>query len=60
MAQSYEKPQQIIEWYYKDDKRLSEVRQNVMEEQIVEWLLQRAIVTTENTSFNAVMNPNEA
>ena len=56
MAKSYEKPEQVIEWYYKDENRLKDVRQMTMEEQVTEWLLEKATITTENVDFNTVMN----
>ena len=56
MAQSYDSPAQVIEWYYKDDNRLTDVKQAVMDEQVVDWLLAKATVTTENVDFDAVMN----
>jgi trigger factor len=56
MAQSYENPAQVIEWYYKDENRLKDVRQMTMEEQVTEWLLAKATVTTENVDFQTAMN----
>jgi trigger factor len=56
MSKSYENPAQILEWYYKDESRLKDVRQMTMEEQVTDWLLAKAIVTTENVDFNTVMN----
>lgn len=56
MAKSYENPAQVVEWYYKDENRLKDVRQMTMEEQVTELLLSKATVTTENVDFNTVMN----
>lgn len=56
MAKSYEKPEQVIEWYYKDQNRLKDVRQMTMEEQVTDWLLEKATLTTENVDFQSVMN----
>jgi trigger factor len=56
MAKSYENPAQVLEWYYKDESRLKDVRQMTMEEQVTELLLSKATVTTENVDFNTVMN----
>jgi trigger factor len=56
MSKSYENPAQILEWYYKDESRLKDVRQMTMEEQVTDWLLAKATVTTENVDFNTVMN----
>ena len=56
MAQSYENPAQVVEWYYKDKNRLKDVIQMTMEEQVTGWLLENATITTENVDFNTVMN----
>ncbi len=56
MAKSYENPAQVVEWYYKDENRLKDVRQMTMEEQVTEWLLAKATVTTENVDFQTAMN----
>jgi trigger factor len=56
MAKSYENPTQVVEWYYKDENRLKDVRQMTMEEQVTDFLLEKATVTTENADFNTVMN----
>lgn len=56
MAKSYENPAQVVEWYYKDENRLKDVRQMTMEEQVTDFLLAKATVTTENVDFNTVMN----
>lgn len=39
MAQSYEDPQAVLNWYYQDKSRLSGVEALVLEDQVVEWLL---------------------
>jgi trigger factor len=56
MAQSYDTPAQVIEWYFKDENRLTDVKQAVMDQQVVDWLLAKATVTTENVDFDTVMN----
>lgn len=56
MAKSYEKPEQVVEWYYKDENRLKDVRQMTMEEQVTDFLLSKATITTENVDFQTVMN----
>ncbi len=55
MAQSYERSQDVINWYYSDENRLNEIRQLVLEDQTVEWIVERAKVTDEKVSFDAIM-----
>ena len=54
-AQSYEKPEEVVAWYYQDADRLREVRSLVMEENIVEWVLGKAQVSDEPTSMETLM-----
>jgi trigger factor len=56
MAKSYERPEDVINWYYSDEKRLDDVRQMVLEDQTVEWLLAQAKVADETVSFSSVMD----
>lgn len=55
MAKSYERSQDVINWYYSDEKRLKEVQQMVLEDQTVDWLLSQAKVTDEKVSFDDIM-----
>lgn len=55
MAQSYEDPEQVVNWYYGDQKRLAEVEQMVLEDATVAWVLDKVSVTDEPVSFKDVM-----
>lgn len=55
MSRNYERPQDVIDWYYRDENRLSDVQQMVLEDQAVEWLTSQAKVTNRPMSFNDVM-----
>ena len=45
----------VVSWYYKDDKRLSDVRQMVLEDQAVEWVMSQATVNDQIMSFHDAM-----
>jgi trigger factor len=55
MANSYEKPEDVINWYYADDSRLDDVRQIVLEDQAVEWVVNKAKLSDEAVKFDEVM-----
>ncbi len=55
MANSYERPEDVIDWYYSDETRLNEIKQMVLEDQAVDWIVSQAQVTEENVSFDDVM-----
>ncbi|MGZ8950254.1 MAG: trigger factor [Methylobacter sp.] len=56
MAKSYERPSDVIEWYYSDQSRLNDVRQMVLENQTIDWLVAQAKVSDEVISFSDAMN----
>ena len=56
MAKSYERPEDVVKWYYSDEKRLDDVRQMVLEDQVIEWLITQAKVTDETVKFSDVMD----
>lgn len=56
VASTYERPEDVINWYYTDRNRLAEVESLVLENQVVEWVLKEADVTESKSSFNDLMN----
>ena len=57
LAESYEKPQEVIDYYYSDKKYLAPVENVVLEDQVVDWVLDQARVEDAASSFEEVMNP---
>ena len=57
ISSTYESPPAIVSLYYSDEKLLSNVQNVVLEEQAVEWVLERAKVKTRSASFSEVMKP---
>lgn len=55
LAASYEESAQVVEWYYSNKERLSEVEAVVLEDIIVDWVMERAKVNEISASFNDVM-----
>ena len=56
MAKSYERPKDVIDWYYSDESRLNDVRQMVLENQTIDWLVAQAKVTDQAIDFNNAMS----
>lgn len=54
-AQSYEDPSEVVGWYYQDPSRLKEARALVLEENIVNWVMDKAQVTDEPTPLEKLM-----
>lgn len=55
MASAYEKPEDVIKWYYNDKARLSEVEALILEDQVVDAILAEAEVTEKVLEFSEVM-----
>jgi trigger factor len=55
IAQSYERPAEVIQWYLGNRERLSEVEAAVMEDNVVEWVLSRARAVDTPIAFDELM-----
>lgn len=55
-ARSYEDPQQVIQYYYSDRNRLAEVEALVLEENVVNYVLDKAKVTEKKFEFDDLMS----
>jgi trigger factor len=56
LAASYQDPAEVLRWYEKTPRALDSVRALVLEEQIVEWVLERARVSASPSTFAEIMN----
>ncbi|MDF9393337.1 MULTISPECIES: trigger factor [Methylococcus] len=56
-AQSYENPEQVVNWYYSDKSNLREIENLVLEEQVVDLILSKASVTEQRVDFAKLMAP---
>ena len=59
IASTYQDSARVLDWYYSDRERLSGIESLVFEDQVVEWILERAQVTDEPTSFDRILNPGQ-
>jgi trigger factor len=55
LAQSYEKPAEVVRWYFADRSRLEEIEALVLEENVVNFVLGRANVTDVEVPFDELM-----
>lgn len=54
-AQSYEKPADLVNWYYADVKRLDEPAALATEENVVNWVLNQVKVSNKKIKFDELM-----
>ncbi|MES9855452.1 MAG: trigger factor [Sedimenticola sp.] len=59
-ASTYEEPQDVIDYYYSNREQLSAVENVVIEEQVVDWILERVKVEDTASTFDEIMNPQPA
>ena len=59
IASTYEDEAEVINYYYSDAQRLSYIESTVLEDQIVDWILERAQLREESMSFDQVLSPGQ-
>ncbi|MCU7866066.1 MAG: trigger factor, partial [Candidatus Thiodiazotropha sp. (ex Lucinoma borealis)] len=53
-AASYEQPEEVVKYYYGNQQQLASVQNVVLEDQIVDWVMDQATVSDEQTTFAAL------
>ncbi len=56
MATAYEDPQEVVDYYFKNEQLLNNIRNLAVEEQAVELIMAKAQVTEKALSFDEVIN----
>nr|WP_315493243.1 trigger factor [uncultured Rhodoferax sp.] len=58
LAASYEKPADVVRWYFGDNRRMAEVEAIVIENNVTDFVLAKAKVTAKSVSFDELMGQN--
>ena len=58
LASSYEKPADVMRWYYSDNNRLAEVEAIVIENNVTEFVMSKAKISEKSVSFDELMAQN--
>ena len=58
LASSYEKPEDVVKWYYGDRDRLAEAEAVVVENNVTDFVLGKAKVSEKSVSFDELMAQN--
>ena len=56
IASTYERPEEVVQWYYADKQRLEEVESLVLENKAVDWLLNNVKVKEVKQTFDQMMD----
>lgn len=59
LAATYERPGEVVKYYYSDKDRLKELENVTLEDMAVEFVLAQAKVTDKAVTFDALMNPGQ-
>jgi len=59
-ASTYQEPEQVVEYYYSNEEALNQVKNLVLEDQVVDHLLSSAKVTEEQVSYEEAIKPTPA
>ena len=55
LASSYERPEDVVRWYYTDNQRMAEVEAVVIETNVSDFIMSKAKVTEKTISFDELM-----
>jgi len=55
LAASYEKPEDVMRWYYSDKRRLAEVEAVVIENNVTAFVLAQTKVVEKTVAFDELM-----
>lgn len=59
LAETYQEPQQVIDWYMSNPEMLNQIQGLVLEDQVVDHLLTSATVTDTTVSYEEAIKPAE-
>lgn len=55
LAASYEKPSDVVRWYFSDNRRMAEVEAVIIENNVTDFVLSKAKITEKAISFEELM-----
>jgi trigger factor len=58
LASSYEKPEDVVRWYFGDEKRMAEVESVVIENNVTDFVMSKAKVVEKSVAFDELMAQN--
>lgn len=54
-AQGYENPEEVVKWHYASNERLQEAESLALEDNVVEWVLEKVTITDKTVTFDELM-----
>ncbi|HQV22187.1 MAG: trigger factor [Moraxellaceae bacterium] len=59
VAQSYEEPEQVVQWYYSNKEQMAQVQSAVLEDQVVDLILAAAQISDKAVSYEELLRPQQ-
>lgn len=60
IASTYNEVDEVRQWYLRNPQALGGIRALTLEDQVIDWLLERAVVTEQPSTFSEIMRPRKA
>jgi trigger factor len=57
LASNYEEPESVVKWFYAQDDRLNEIKTQILEDDVVDWILTQITVNEKTSTFNDIVKP---
>lgn len=59
VAQSYEEPEQVVQWYYGNKEQMAQVQSAVLEDQVVDLILAAAQLSDKAVGYEELLRPQQ-
>ncbi len=59
VAQSYESPAEVVQWYYSSKEQMSQIESTVLEDQVVDLILAQAQITDTAIGYEELLRPQQ-
>jgi trigger factor len=59
VAQSYESPAEVVQWYYSNKEQMSQIESAVLEDQVVDLILAQAQISDKAVGYEELLRPQQ-
>ncbi len=59
VAQSYEQPAEVVQWYYSNKEQMAQIESAVLEDQVVDLILAQAQITDKTVGYEELLRPQQ-
>ena len=59
VAQSYEQPAEVVQWYYSNKEQMAQIESAVLEDQVIDLILAQAQITDKAIGYEELLRPQQ-